>query len=121
MHYHCAGPHYITKCPQYQKDKDRYKCTVQQVKQSFQDKVKQGAKMNSINITEAYFKNEEDINPGDYSEEQAEELCKLLDTDSEWLNIREVHINEVSDDASPIPYRVQINDHPVTALFQHQS
>ena len=23
--YHCAGPNYITNCPQYQKDKDRYK------------------------------------------------------------------------------------------------
>ena len=32
--YHCAGPHYITKCSQYQKDKDKYKHTTQQVKQN---------------------------------------------------------------------------------------
>ena len=32
--YHCAGPHYIIKCAQYQKDKDKYKCTTQQVKQN---------------------------------------------------------------------------------------
>ena len=83
MCYYCARPHYITNCPQYQKDKDRYKCTIQQVKQSFQDKLKQGAKKNSININEAYFENEEDTSPGDYSEEQEEEMCKLLDTDSE--------------------------------------
>ena len=81
--YHCAGPHYITNYSQYQKDKDRYECTTQQVKQNFQDKFKQGAKKNSININEAYFENEEDDNPGDYSEEQVEELSKLLDTDSE--------------------------------------
>ena len=31
--YHCAGPHYITNCTQYQKDKDRHKCTMQQVKE----------------------------------------------------------------------------------------
>ena len=82
VHFHCAGPHYITNCSQYQKDKDRCKCTTQQVKQSFQDKLKQGAKKNSININEVYFENEEDDNPDNYSEEQAEELCKLVDTDS---------------------------------------
>ena len=82
MCYHCAGPHYITNCSQYQKDKDRYKCTTQQVKHSFQDKLKLGAKKNSVSINEVDFKNEEDDNPGDYSEGQAEELCKLLDTDS---------------------------------------
>ena len=50
---------------------------------SFQDKLKQGAKKKSININEAYFENEEDTNLDDYSEEQTEELCKLLDTESE--------------------------------------
>ena len=83
MCYHCADPHYITNCSQYQKDKDRYKGITQQVKQSFQDKLKQGAKKNSISINEAYFENEEDDNPGNYSEEQVEELCKLYDTGSE--------------------------------------
>ena len=80
--YHCVGPHYITKCSQYQKDKDRYKCITQQIKQSFQDKLKLGAKKNSISINVAYIENEEDNNQGNYSEEQVEELCKLLDTDS---------------------------------------
>ena len=70
----------FTKCLQYQKDKDRYKYTTQQVKQSFRDKLKHEAKKNSISINEAYFENEEDDNPGNYSEEQAEKLCKLLDT-----------------------------------------
>ena len=65
------------------KAKDRYKHTTQQVKQNFQDKLKQGAKKNSISINEVYLGNKEDDNPGDYSEEQARELCKLLDTDSE--------------------------------------
>ena len=83
----------MNKCSQYQKDK--YKCTTQQVKQNLQDKLKLGAKKNSISINEAYFKNKEDDNPGDCSEEQVEELCKLLDTDSKWLNIKEVHVNEV--------------------------
>ena len=83
MYYHCAGPHCITNCSQYLKDKDKYKCTTQQIKQGFQDKLKQGAKKNSISINEAYFENEKDHNPDDYSEEQVEELCKLLDTDSE--------------------------------------
>ena len=84
--YHCAGPLYITKCTQYQKDKDKYKCTTQQVKQNFQDKLKLVARKNSIN--KAYFENEEDDNPGNYSEEQVEELCKYLDTNSECLNIK---------------------------------
>ena len=110
-------PHYITNCSQYQKDRHRYKGTTQWVKQSFQDKSKQGAKKNSININQAYFKNEEDDNLGDYSEEQAEELCKLLDTDSKWLNINEVHVNDIGDDASPILYKVWVNHQPVTAPF----
>ena len=29
----------------------------------------------------------------------------------------EVHVNEVGDDTSPILYKVQVNDQPVTALF----
>ena len=119
--YHCARPHYIIDCSQYQKDKDRYKHTTQQVKQSFLDKLKQGAKKNSININEAYFKNEEDTNPGNYSEEQTEELCKLLDTDSKWLNIREVHSNEVNDNTSPILYKVQIKDQLITVLFDTEA
>ena len=108
--YHCTGPHYISNCSQHQKDKGRYKCTTQKVEQSFQDKLKQGAKKISISINEAYFENEEDDNPSDYSEEQVEELCKLLDTDSEWLNIKEIHVNEVSDDTSPILCKVRVND-----------
>ena len=80
--YHCVGPHYITKCAQYQKDKDKYKCTTQQVKQNYQNRLKLGARKNNISINEAYFENEEDDNPGNYSEEQVEGLCKLLDADS---------------------------------------
>ena len=83
MCHHCAGPHYLTKCLHYQKDKDKYKRTTQQVKQTLQDKLKLGAKKNSVSINEVYFKNEEDDNPGNYSEEQVEELYKLLDTNSE--------------------------------------
>ena len=117
VRYLCAGPHYITNCSQYQKDKDRYKCTTWQVKQSFQNKLKQGAKKNSININQAYFENKEDANLGNYSEEQAEEVCKLLDNDSESLNIREIHVNEVGNDTNSILYKVQVYDQPVTALF----
>ena len=80
--YHCVGLHFITKCAQYQNNKDKYKCTTEQVKQNSQNRLKLGAKKNNISINEAYFKNAEHDNPGDYSEEQAEELCKLLDTDS---------------------------------------
>ena len=69
MCYHCTGPHSITKCSQYQKDNDKYKHTAQQVKQNLQDKLKLGAKKYSISINEAYFKNEEDDNPSDCSEE----------------------------------------------------
>ena len=76
------GPHYITKCTKYQQDKDKYKHTKQQVNQNHQNRLKLGAKKNNVSINKAYFKNEEDDNLGDYSEEQAEELCKLLDTDS---------------------------------------
>ena len=79
--YHCADPHTITKCAKYQQDKHRH--TKQQVKQSYQNRLKFGTKKNNVSINEAYFKNEEDGNPGDNSEEQVEELCKLLDTDSE--------------------------------------
>ena len=68
-------------------------------------------------INEAYFENEEDDNTGDYSEEQVEELCKLQDTNSKWLHIQEVHVNEVGDDTSPILYRVRVNDQPAKALF----
>ena len=64
-----------------------------------------------------YFKNEEDDNPGNYSEEQAKELCKLLDTNLKRLHIREVHVNEVGDNTSPILYRVRVSDQPTTALF----
>ena len=51
--YHCAGPLHIIKCSQYQKDKDKYKCITQQVKQNLQDKLKLGAKKNSISINKA--------------------------------------------------------------------
>ena len=78
--YHCTGPYYITKCTQYQKD--RYKCTTQQVKQNDQNRLKLDARKNNTSINEAYFENEEDDIPGNYSEEQVEELCKLLDTNS---------------------------------------
>ena len=71
----------------------------------------------NVSINEADFKNEEDDNPGDYSEEQSEVLCKLLDNDSECLHIQEVYVNEVSDDTSPIMYRVRVNDQVATALF----
>ena len=77
------GPHYITNCTKYQQDKDKYKHAKQQVKQSYQNRLKLGAKKNNVNINEAYFENEGDDNPSDYSEEQTEELCKLLDTDPE--------------------------------------
>ena len=70
-------------CTKYQQDKDKYKHTKQQLKPSYQNRLKLGAKKNSVSVNEAYFKNEEDDNPGDYLEEQAEELCKLLDTNSE--------------------------------------
>ena len=30
--YHCVCPHYIKNCSQYEKDKDKYKCTTQQIK-----------------------------------------------------------------------------------------
>ena len=81
--YHSAALHYITKCAQYQKYKDKHECTTQQVKQNYENRLKLGAKKNNICINEAYFKNKEDDNPGDYSEEQVLELCKLLDTNSE--------------------------------------
>ena len=64
-------------------DKDKYKCTTQQVKQNYQNRLKLGAKKNNISTNEAYFENEGDDQSGNYSEEQAEEQCKLLDTDSE--------------------------------------
>ena len=79
MCYHCAGQHYIIKCTQYQKDKDKYKHTTQQVKQNLQDKLKLCARKNSISINETYFENKEDDNPGNYSDEQPGELCKLLE------------------------------------------
>ena len=56
--------------------------TKQQVKQSYQKRLKLGAKKNNVSINEVSFKSEEDDNPGNHSEEQVEELCKLLDTDS---------------------------------------
>ena len=80
--YHCAGLHYTTKCAKYQQDKDMHKYITQQVKQHYQNRLKLGAKKNNVNINEAYFKNEEHDNPQNYSEKQAEELCKLLDTNS---------------------------------------
>ena len=52
-------------------------------KQIYQNSLKFGAKKHNVSINEAYFKNEEDDNPGNYSEEQAEVLCELLDNDSE--------------------------------------
>ena len=55
--------------PQYQKDKDRYKTLHNKLTRVFKDKLKQGAKKNSLNINEANFKNEEDTNLGNYSEE----------------------------------------------------
>ena len=79
--------------------------------------LKLGARKNSISTNEAYFENKEDDNPGNYSEEQAKELCKLLDTDSEWLNIEEVHMNEVGDETNPILYKVKVNDQPAATLF----
>ena len=81
--YHCAGPHYITNCAKYQENKDKYKHTKQQVKQSYQNRLKLGAKKSNVSINRAYFENKEDDNCGDYFKEQAEELCKLLDIESE--------------------------------------
>ena len=43
-----TGPYYITKCSQYQKDKDKYKHTTQWVKQNLQDKLKLGAKKRAL-------------------------------------------------------------------------
>ena len=63
------------------------------------------------------FENEQDDNPGNYSEEHVKVLCKLLDNDFEWLHIQEVYVNKVGDDASPIMYRVRVNDQVATALF----
>ena len=54
--------------------------TIQQVKQNYQNRLKLDAKKNSVSINEAYLKND---NLDNYSEEQVEELCKLLETDSE--------------------------------------
>ena len=67
--YHYMGLHYITSCAKYQQDKDRYKHTKQQIKQSYQNRLKLGAKKNNVCINKAYFENEEDDNPGDYLEE----------------------------------------------------
>ena len=86
-------------------------------KTKFTGQVKLGAMKNSISINEVYFENKEEDNPGIYSEEQPEELCKLLDSDSERLNVKEVHVNEVGNNTSPILYKVRVNDQPVTALF----
>ena len=54
--YHCAGLHYITHCPKYQQDKVKYKHTKQQIKQSYQNRLKLGAKKNKFSIKKAYFK-----------------------------------------------------------------
>ena len=51
-------------------------------KTKLSNRLKLGLKKNGVSVNKAYFKNEEDDNPGNYSEEQAEELCKLLDTNS---------------------------------------
>ena len=81
--YHYEGPHYVTNCAKYQQDKGKYKQTKQQVKKIYQNRLKLGVKIYNVSINKAYFKNEEDDNPGNYSEEQAEVLCELLDNDSE--------------------------------------
>ena len=44
--------------------------TTQQVKHNYQNRLKLGAKKNNIIVNKAYFKNKEDDNPCDYSEEQ---------------------------------------------------
>ena len=80
--FHCEGPYYITNCVKYQQDKDKYKHIKQQVKQIYQNRLKLGAKKHNVSINKAYFENKEGDNPGDYSEEQAEVPCKLLDTNS---------------------------------------
>ena len=49
--YHCTGPHYITNCAKYQQDKDKYKHIKQQVKQSYQNRLKLGAKKNNVSIS----------------------------------------------------------------------
>ena len=101
----------------YQQDKDKYKHTTQQIKQNYQNRLKLGEKKNNVSINEMYFKNEEDDNPGNYSEEQVDELCKLLDTNSKWLQIKEVHVNGVGDNTSLILYKVRVNDQPAASLF----
>ena len=87
----------------------------------YQNRLKLGVKKHNASINEAYFKNEKEDNPGNYSEEQAEVLCELLDNDSEWLHIQEVYVNEVDNDTSPIMYRVRVNDQGATALFNSDS
>ena len=81
--YYCEGPHYITNCARYQQDKDKYTHTKQQIKQNYQNRFKLGTNKHNISINEAYFENEGEDNPSDYSEKQVEVLCKLRDTDSE--------------------------------------
>ena len=81
--YHFAGPHYITKCAQYQKDKDKYKCTTQQVKQNLWDKLKLGARKNSISINVSILQKWRRWQPWQLLRRTgAEELCQSLDTDS---------------------------------------
>ena len=63
--YHCACLHYITKCAQYQKDKDKYKHITQHVKIYYPNRLNLHAGKNNISINVAYFENEEDDNAGD--------------------------------------------------------
>ena len=84
--YHCEGPHYISQCEEYQKEKSRYQEKHQNMKKRMVSKLHRFADNNCICISEAFFDKEDnqDLPAPQLTEEEINELCQALEySDSE--------------------------------------
>ena len=124
--YHCEGPHYISQCEKYQKERNRYQNKHEDIKRRMVSKLCKFTDNRHIGIREAFFDQEDNTDSPtptapQLTEEEIDKLCQALEQpDSEWLwrEVKEIHINEAkTKDSKPILYRARVNSRPVITLF----
>ena len=79
--YHCEGPHYISQCEKYQKEKSRYQEKHQDIKKRMVSKLHRFADNKHIGISKAFFdkENDQDSQVPKLTEEEIKELCQALE------------------------------------------
>ena len=121
--YHYEGPHYISQCEKYQKEKSRYQEKHQDIKKMMVSKLHRFVDNKCIRFSKAFFDKEDnqDSPAPQLTEEEINEVCQALEhSDSEWLwkEVKEIQVNKAeTEDSRPILYKVQANGILVVALF----